>query len=108
MSNFICINLNGPRLTEKVCDVLIANGADMLRSSDGRRRIRGSDYDGEIRTEGERVVLGMLVGILLEAEIDLPIGHCVVHYLLQEDRLDEYEYGDHSWTFINETDPQLN
>jgi len=108
---FYCISRKGTvRLNDLICSVLLVNGASMLREGEDTRRIKGRMYDGTVETKHESFCLGTLAGIIFDAEVHTPKGKIDVSFLINENKLDEYEFGDHRFTHVEyePSNPELN
>jgi hypothetical protein len=85
---FFCVQLCSGRLLLDNCDLdeLIELSEEMCGARERKRTVKGSCFEGQIRTEFTSYAIGSISGTLFVAELDVngSLAPVKIHYLVRE------------------------
>lgn len=108
-----CLMNSGKPLNAKVRDVLLINACDMAESGRERQQIKGSDYEGFIKSDLEPLLFVEMSVVIFEADVVCPdIGPTKVRYGVRTSDLTEGVLAKGKWTtmedLVREFHPEMN
>lgn len=73
-----------PRLVEEVRLEILVEAAEMFLGKERKRKVKGDDYEGVLRTEGKYAVIGCHSGQEFYATLDTRFGKSEISFLVSK------------------------
>lgn len=86
-----CFGLSGKPVTAKLSEVLFINSHYLIETNKKRTKIKGSEYNGFIKTYFKRANIDVISGIVFHAEVETNKGMTLVNYIIRDNDLEGIE-----------------